>query len=51
LLELDGLVTLYEEVASHNVASIFFIELGIWLINLIIIICAYVVLVKRAYIS
>ena len=51
LLELDALVTLYEEIASHNVANIFFIELGMWLINLIIIVCAYVVLVKRAYIS
>ena len=49
LLQLNMLVTLFEEVASHNVRNIFIIELAIWLTNLIIIIVAYRVLVKRAF--
>lgn len=49
LLQLNSLVTLYEEVASHNVGNIFIIELAIWLVNLIIIVAAYIVLVKRAF--
>lgn len=49
LLQLNTLVTLYEEVASHNVGNIFIIELAIWLTNLIIIVVAYRVLVKRAF--
>lgn len=49
LNELNTLVTLYEEVASHNVGNIFIIEVAIWLLNIIIIVTAYIVLVKRAF--
>lgn len=48
LLKLDFLVSLYEEAANKNVGNIFFIELVIWLINLIIILCAYFILIKRS---
>lgn len=51
LLELDELVTLFEQDASENVAMLFFIELAIWLINLIIIFVAYWVLAKRSHLG
>ncbi len=47
LLKLDFLVSLYEQAANQNVGFIFFIELVIWLINLIIIISAYFIWAKR----
>lgn len=49
LQQLNALVTLYEEASSNNVGKIFMIELVIWLLNLIIIVVAYTVLVKRAF--
>ena len=49
LLKLDFLVSLYEEAANENIGFIFFIELVIWLINLIIILSAYFIWAKRAY--
>jgi len=47
LLELDSFVTLFEEEASKNVGNVFFVELGLWITSMLLIISLYFILVRR----